>query len=62
MRKYIFLCAAISSKNGGLNGWAFTDVFLKKIKINKIMINRLYKPEHNETQQKQKISQSPSKK
>jgi len=23
----LFLCAAISSKNGGLNGCAFTDVF-----------------------------------
>jgi hypothetical protein len=34
MRKHIcFLCAAISSKNRGLNGWAFTDV--KKKKTNK---------------------------
>ena len=29
-KTYISLCAAISSQNGGLNGSAFTNVFLKK--------------------------------
>jgi hypothetical protein len=29
---YISLCAAISSKNGGLNGSAFIDVFFLKRK------------------------------
>jgi hypothetical protein len=60
MRKtfLLFLCAAISSKNGGLNGWAFTDVFFFLTKV----IKRVYKTEHNDPQQKQKISQSPSNK
>ena len=46
--------AAVSSKNGGLNGCAFTDVLWKKV------TNMLYKIEHKETQPKQQMSQSPS--
>ena len=39
MRNTSFLCAAISSKNGGLNGWAFTNVLWKQV------INMLYRNE-----------------
>ena len=31
-RRIFVLCSAISSKNGGLNGWAFTDVFFGFLK------------------------------